>query len=207
MDSDASKVDSAASKTALEDPRVERSRRVVRRAVLEELADVGYGALTIEAVARRAGVGKSTIYRHWPGRAELIADAFEHAHQERVPDVESISLFERVVRLVGHVAEVVVDPLFSRCIPALIEGAERDEVLRAFHYRYSDTRRRELAAVIAGGVEAGEFDSAVDAEAAAVALLGVIFYRRLMTPEPVLPAHAEAIVATLIPLSEYRPAR
>src|SRR4029453_14587855 len=61
---------------AARDPRVERSRRVILGAVLDELGEVGYGALTIEAVAARAGVGKSTIYRHWPGKLELVEDAF-----------------------------------------------------------------------------------------------------------------------------------
>jgi TetR/AcrR family transcriptional regulator, regulator of autoinduction and epiphytic fitness len=57
------------------DPRVERSRRVILQAVLDELGEAGYGALTIEAVAARAGVGKSTIYRHWPGKLELVEEA------------------------------------------------------------------------------------------------------------------------------------
>ena len=52
------------------------SRRVILEAVLEELGAVGYGALTIEGVAARAGVGKSTIYRHWPGKLALVEDAF-----------------------------------------------------------------------------------------------------------------------------------
>lgn len=177
-----------------------RSRQAVRQAVLEELAEVGFGALTIEAVARRAGVGKSTIYRHWRGRVDLIADAFEHAHEEMVPDVGTGSARERVIRLVKHVASVAANPLFARCIPALIEGAERDERLRAFHHQYGATRRRELAAVVADGVEVGEFDRSVDAEMTAAVLLGVVFYRRFMTSEPLAPADAETLVATMIPL-------
>src|ERR1700681_1258993 len=118
------------------DPRVERSRHVIRGAALEELGEVGYGAFTIESVAARAGVGKSTIYRHWSDKLALIADAFETFHVQMVPSVESGSARERVVRLVHHVAEVVVDSTFSLCIPALIEGAERDRRVRAFHHRY-----------------------------------------------------------------------
>jgi AcrR family transcriptional regulator len=181
-----------------EDPRIERSRQVVRQAVLEELAEVGYGALTIEAVARRAGVGKSTIYRHWADRVDLIAEAFEHAHHEMVPDVALGSARERVVRLLTHVAAVVTDPRFSRCIPALIEGAERDQRLREFHYRYSAVRRNELAAVIADGVRNGELDSSLDAEEAAIALLGVIFYRRLMMPQALEPSAVEGLVAGVL---------
>ena len=48
------------------DPRIERSRSIILEASLQELGEVGYGAFTIESVAARAGVGKSTIYRHWP---------------------------------------------------------------------------------------------------------------------------------------------
>ena len=59
-----------------QDPRIERSRRVILEAALAELGEVGYGALTIESVAARAGVGKSTIYRHWSGKLNLVEDAF-----------------------------------------------------------------------------------------------------------------------------------
>jgi AcrR family transcriptional regulator len=177
---------------------VGRSRQVVRLAVIEQLAEVGYGALTIEAVARRAGVGKATIYRHWASRVELIADAFEHAHQAMVPAMESGTALDRLVHLVEHVAEVVTHPLYSRCISALIEGAEHDERLRAFHHQYSATRRNELAAVIRAGIESGELDGTLDAEVAAVALLGAIFYRRLMTAEPLAPCDSGALVAKLL---------
>ncbi|HEY3485891.1 MAG TPA: helix-turn-helix domain-containing protein, partial [Ilumatobacteraceae bacterium] len=57
------------------DPRVERSRRVIMEATLDELGEVGYGALSIESVARRAGVGKATVYRHWDGKLDLVTDS------------------------------------------------------------------------------------------------------------------------------------
>src|SRR5262245_16989843 len=78
------------------DPRIERSRRVILEAALEELGAVGYGALTIEGVAARAGVGKSTIYRHWPGKLPLVEDAFRtlKAHAA-IP--ESGPIRERIV--------------------------------------------------------------------------------------------------------------
>src|SRR4029077_18379227 len=107
----------------------------------------------------------------------LIADAFETFHEQRVPHDQSGSPRERVERLVRHVAEIVVDSTFSVCIPALIEGAERDARVRAFHHRYSAERRRSLVEVIAEGVAGGDFPATVDPELAAVALLGVIFYR------------------------------
>ena len=158
---------------------------VILEAAVDELARVGYGGVTIESVAARAGVGKSTIYRHWPDKLALIADAFETFHEQMVPDLSDRPVRESVELLIRHVAEVVVDSTFSRCIPAMIEGAERDPRVRDFHHRYSAERRQALVELIARGIEDGELGAMVDPElATAAALLGVIFYRRLMTGEP-----------------------
>jgi TetR/AcrR family transcriptional regulator, regulator of autoinduction and epiphytic fitness len=181
------------------DPRIERTRRVVRQAALDELGDVGYGSFTIESVAARAGVGKSTIYRHWRDKLALIADAFEASHETMVPDTQAGTARERTEQLVRHVAEVAVDSTFSRCIPALIEGAARDRRLREFHHRYSAERRRSLVSVIEEGAAVGEFAADVDAELAATALLGAIFYGRLMTAEAFDPAQARELVNTVLP--------
>jgi TetR/AcrR family transcriptional regulator of autoinduction and epiphytic fitness len=167
---------------------------VILRAAVEELAEVGYGGVTIESIAARAGVGKSTIYRHWPDKLDLIAEAFESFHQQMVPDLGELSVRESVALLLWHVAQVVVDSTFSRCIPALIEGAERDARVREFHHRYSAERRQALIDLIARGVRDGEVAADVDPELATTALLGVIFYRRLMTPHPLDPDDASRLV-------------
>jgi TetR/AcrR family transcriptional regulator, regulator of autoinduction and epiphytic fitness len=190
-----------------EDPRVERSRAVIRQAALDELAEVGYGAFTIESVAARAGVGKSTIYRHWRNKLDLIADAFESAHGHMVPDVTTGTAGERITALIRHVAEITVDSTFSRCIPALIEGARHDRRLREFHHRYSARRRRALSDLIAAGIRAGEFAVGIDTELAAQALLGTVFYSRLMSAEPFDPARASEIVAMVLPGPPTPPTR
>lgn len=191
------------------DPRIERTRRVVRQAALDELGEVGYGSFTIESVAARAGVGKSTIYRHWRDKLALIADAFEASHQTMVPDTLAGTARERTERLVRHVAGVAVDSTFSRCIPALVEGAARDPRLREFHHRYSAERRHSLVSVIEEGITGGEFAVDIDAELAATALLGAIFYGRLMAAEPFEPARSRELVNAVLPparrLSRRRP--
>ena len=176
------------------DPRVERSRQVILRAALDELGEAGYGAFTIESVAARAGVGKSTIYRHWPGKVALIADAFEASHEHAVPPVEGLTARDGLERLLRHVAEIVTDPAFWAPIPALIEGAERDPRLREFRHRYSAERRRSLADLIRRGVADGEFGLRADPELAAQALLGPIFYQRLLTSEPFDPGHVSELI-------------
>ncbi len=181
------------------DPRIERSRQVILQAALDELGERGYGRFTIESVAARAGVGKSTIYRHWSDKLALIADAFETFHVQMVPRTESGSIRERITSLIHHVAEVFVDSNFSVCIPALIEGAERDRRLRSFHHTYAAERRQTLIELIAEGKAAGEFAGSVDPELATFALLGPIVYCRLMSDKPFHPARAADLVDMVLP--------
>jgi AcrR family transcriptional regulator len=188
----------SADRTEQIDPRVERSRIVILGAAVEELAELGYGRVTIESIAARAGVGKSTIYRHWPDKLELIADAFETFHEQMVPDLGDLPVHDCVALLLRHVAEVLVDSTFSRCIPALIEGADRDQRVREFHHRFSAERRQALTDLIARGIEQGEISAAVDPELAATALLGPIFYRRLMTSQPFNPADSTQLVELVL---------
>jgi AcrR family transcriptional regulator len=180
------------------DPRIERSRRRVLEAALAELGEAGYGAFTIERVAARSGVAKSTLYRHWPGKLPLIADAFRTFHEQQAPDLSTGTPRERLARIVRHVAEILAGSTFSACIPALIEAAERDADLRAFHLRFQAEARRPLVAVVAETL--AEEGAPGDADLAASALLGAVFYARLMTAAPFDPARApDLIVAVLGP--------
>ncbi|MGH2346073.1 MAG: TetR/AcrR family transcriptional regulator [Chloroflexota bacterium] len=176
------------------DPRVERSRHLILWAALDELGEAGYGAFTIESVAARSGVAKSTIYRHWSDKLALIADAFQTFHEQQGPDITTGSPRERLERILRHVAEVIGKSIFSTCIPALIDGAERDSGLRKFHHRFQVEARKPLIAVIAEGVAAGDFPAHVNPELAALAFLGVIFYRRLMSPETFDPERASELI-------------
>jgi AcrR family transcriptional regulator len=187
------------------DPRVERSRQLILEAALDELGEAGYGAFTIESVAARSGVAKSTIYRHWSDKLALIVDAFQTFHEQQGPDVDSGSPRERLERIVQHVALIAGKSVFSSCIPALIDGAERDPGLRRFHHRFQAEARKPLVAVIAEGVAAGDFPAHVDPELAALAILGVIFYRRLMSREPFDPKRTNALIDTLLGISPVSP--
>jgi AcrR family transcriptional regulator len=180
------------------DPRVERSRRVILEAALEELGAVGYGALTIEGVAARAGVGKSTIYRHWSGKLALVEDAFRTLKaQARVP--ESGSLHDRVVDFLEQLASLVEESKYSACMPALIEAAERDPQVRAFHCDFSAARRAVLADVLREAVSTGELPRDADPDLLADALIGPIVMRRLMFSEPFDPKLVRALVDQVLP--------
>jgi TetR/AcrR family transcriptional regulator of autoinduction and epiphytic fitness len=180
------------------DPRIERTRRVVRQAALSELGEVGYGAFTIESVAARSGVAKSTIYRHWPGRLALIADALETLNRQPDPDPGHGGPRDRITQLVRHLAAAFLDSDLSACIPALIDAAERDPDVRRFLHGYNARRRRALVVAIAEGCANGDLRDDIDPELAATALAGAIIYRRVMTDQPFDPAQVPALIGSVL---------
>ncbi|HTN81170.1 MAG TPA: TetR/AcrR family transcriptional regulator, partial [Acidimicrobiales bacterium] len=154
-----------------QDPRIERSRRVILEAALAELGEVGYGALTIESVAARAGVGKSTIYRHWSGKLALVEDAFRTMKaQVLIPDEGTIR--ERIIGFLEQVAHFVEESTYSACMPALIEASERDPQVRAFHCNFSAERLAVLVDVIREAAKSGELPADTNPELLADALVG-----------------------------------
>lgn len=180
------------------DPRVERSRRIILEAVLDELVVAGYGDLTIEGVAARAGVGKSTIYRHWPGKLALVEDAFRTLKaQVLVP--EDGTLREKVIGMLEQIAGLVEESTYSACMPALIEAAERDPQVRDFHCAFSRERRAVLVDLLRSAVDGGELPAGTEPELLADALVGSIVLRRLMLHEPLDPKMVPLLVDQVLP--------
>lgn len=167
------------------DPRIEHSRRVICRAALKEFASEGYAGFRMESVAARAGVGRSTVYRHWPDKTALIADALESLNTQPDPGREDVAgnARQRVEVLLTHLARALSDSPVSACVPALIHATEKDPAVREFFHAYSARRRQRLTDTIAAGVAAGEFPASIDAEVVSIALSGALFYRRLMSAE------------------------
>ena len=91
---------------------------MICRAALKEFAEAGYSGFRIESVAARAGVGRSTVYRHWPNKAALIADALETLNTQPDPVRELVdgTARQRVEVILNHLAEVLGDSrLRARC--------------------------------------------------------------------------------------------
>src|SRR5918999_3297789 len=121
------------------DPRIIRSRRAVLDAALAELAERGFGAFTIDGVATRAGVARSTIYRLWADRTAIVADAIDELNQQPPPrPADDETPRARVATLVHHLSAAMRSSPVAACLPALIDGAERDRTLRRLHHNYND---------------------------------------------------------------------
>ncbi len=181
------------------DPRIERSRRVIQDAAIAEMAAVGYGAMTVEAVAKRAGVSKATIYRQWKSKLEIVESALGAMKDEMVID-EWRAPKERLTRLLTDLAGYLADSdnPSSACIPALVSAAHYDDEVRAFHLRFGRERRAVMSAMVSEGQEVGEIDESFDPDRVVDLLVGPLFYRRLMTADPFPPDEVAALVTTIL---------
>ncbi len=179
------------------DPRVERSRAVILDAALDELAALGYGAMTIEGVARRAGVSKATLYRQWDGKLDLVGDAVALLKQRVQPDTDG-DVRTRIVSLLRSLAELCGSSRFSSCMPAIVGAAEHDEAVREFHHRTSAERRAVLVGMLDEAVGLGRLDADADTALLAELLVGPLFLRRLMSPTAFPPADVERVVSTVL---------
>ena len=180
------------------DKRIERTHREVLAAAIALLGERGYAAFNMEAVADHAGVAKSTLYRHWPTKVALIADALETLNVQPKPEPAEGDVRHRVTILLRHLATALANSPFAACLPGLIEAAKHHTEVADFLHIYSARRRETLVAVIRHGVAAGDLPQGFDAETAALALSGAIFYRRLMTPEPYSADEIPALVAMVL---------
>jgi TetR/AcrR family transcriptional regulator, regulator of autoinduction and epiphytic fitness len=183
------------------DPRVERSRELVLTAALDLLGEVGYGALTVEAVAARSGVAKSTVYRHWGGKLELVADAFVELKREVFEPPPPGPLRERVMYLLERALAKQRDPKWraAACVPALIEAAAHCEDVAAVSRMLAERGTQPLIDVLDDGKAAGELPAGVDTAVLADALVGPIALRHLFHRPPVEPDELPALVDLILP--------
>ncbi len=192
-------------KTARGRPRSEGCHGAILGAVAELLRSEGYGALTIEAVARQAGVGKQTIYRWWRSRAEVVLEAYANHAASRVPvpdlgslradlEVFMVTAFNRLndvsgPTMRGLMADAVLDPEFLVLMR---------EVL-------IERRRGALREVLARGAQRGELDPAADGEVLIDLLFGALWHRLLLQHAALDAAFARQIVGVVLDGARARP--
>ncbi len=182
--------------------RSDRAHHAVLRATMDVLAEVGYRAMTIEAIAARAGVGKKTIYRWWPSKAAVALEALTAHADTHVPFLDTGSLkgdlltyFERSfpglqgesgTLLRGLAAEAQLDPDFAR----------------DFQRVFIVPRREALVMLLKRGTQRGELAAATDLDVLADLIYGAKWYRFLLHPAPLDDAFAQEIVELILRLGK-----
>jgi len=175
-----------------------RAARVVSRilqAAAEELTRVGYGALRIEEVASKAGVNKTTIYRRWPGKAELVTDAIRGlVSNASPPDTGNLrsDLFAYFSILVKRSHE----PMWRGLLITLNSLVEPElEVLAKELRSAARESRREM---IQRGIDRGELPRGVDAALVADIVSAPILYQTLHLGDPVDTHYIESVLDVVL---------
>lgn len=153
-------------------------------ATLQLLAEGGLNGLTMEAVAARAGVGKATLYRRWPGKAELVVDAL--ASLSEPPDASAgAGVRDELVALLEAVRRKSTSSLAGQIFPRLIgEGAANPELMALYRRRVLDPRRVRFEAALRRGIDEGLVRPDVDVDYAVDLLVGAMAYRNLIRTDP-----------------------
>jgi AcrR family transcriptional regulator len=165
-------------------PRSERARRAILEAASDLFEKGGYPAATIEAIADRSGVAKTTIYRWWPHRAALMVELLLTMAEQAAPPPAGPDPMRALQAELHSVAQAVDAPP-GRLLMALLSDALNDrEVRDALLVGLFAPRRKATADVIRKAQESGALRADVPPELAVDLFFGPLFYRTLIRQEP-----------------------
>jgi AcrR family transcriptional regulator len=171
-----------------------RSVSKILAAARDVLSGQGYPALTIEAVAAAAGVGKSTIYRWWPSKEALVADALaEIFRADEIPDLGDTHAELR--RAVDMTIDNYANEDMAASLPALAGGLlPHLELMARFREAFLYRKRENIAVALRRGIQRGDLPHDLDVDLVQDIWAGTILYRRLMTGSPLDVDLAEYLV-------------
>lgn len=177
--------------------RAERVRSAVLGAAAELLTEVGYEQMSVEDVAARAGVHKTTVYRRWPTKADLTADAVQLHSAEAIPIPDTGSVVEDLKLLARDVVANIGTEGGSRRSRSIAAAASTsDELATAMHGFWA--HRLSLSGdVVKRAIERGELPASADANLIIETVIGPLWLRLLLTGEPITEDLADEVVELL----------
>jgi AcrR family transcriptional regulator len=166
------------------DGRIRKSRDRVLTTAFEILGQSGIGGFSVDEVARRSGVAKTTIYRHWASREALVLDAASRISAEQdVPD--SGSLEGDLVAILVNLGHLLSTARWSSVVPSIVDVAERDPEFAAVHGTIQRGHAAPVRMVLERAVERGELSESTDVSTMVSGLVGPLYYRRWFSREPI----------------------
>jgi AcrR family transcriptional regulator len=179
-------------------PRSEQADRAIIDAALAEFAETGAAGLCIEKVAARAGVGKATIYRRWPGKEDLLLDALG-ALRTPLPEPRGESVRDDLTALVEAIRQESVDPRRVRQSALLMgEGTSYPRLIGRYVEAVVEPRRDVFRAVLRRGMATGELREGANIEAAVDMLTGAVLARARLSQDRGDRGYARRIVDELL---------
>ncbi|WP_372664128.1 TetR/AcrR family transcriptional regulator [Amycolatopsis kentuckyensis] len=168
--------------------------QAITDAVLHELAEQGYGRLSMEAVAKRAGVGKSALYRRWKSKDEMIAAVVTEFSVSRAVLEDTGSLRGDLRATLQAVLDWLTHPLFSRILPDLVaEDARNPDRGRATRENIGGPRREVAEVMLRRAITRGELPADLDLEMAMDVLAAPIYWRLVVRQAPAEPDYLDRL--------------
>ncbi len=161
-------------------PRSEESRQSILRSTIKLLQQHGFSELSIEAIAADANVGKTTVYRWWPTKAALVADAFSASAEKELRFPNTGSVYDDIRQQMGGLIRIFRSQR-GKIVAALLAGGQSDpELLEAYRDRFLWPRRRQAYQTLQRGVDRGELPQGCDFDLILDSLYGPILMRFLI---------------------------
>jgi AcrR family transcriptional regulator len=164
-------------------PRSEEARRKALAAAMDVIVEKGVGDLTIEEVAQRSGVAKTTIYRHWPERASLIVDTVR-ASFEHVSTPDTGTLRGDLEAYFGGMVRADLSGKVGQLMPCLIDAAGRDAEIELLLDRIAVERQQPILTIVARSQARGELPDDLDPRVVVGTIVGPIVFRKLVWRQP-----------------------
>jgi AcrR family transcriptional regulator len=158
-------------------------RADVLAATLDLLQRTAFAGLTVEAVAERSGVHRTTIHRRWPTRAALVADALLEVSAAQVAVPDTGRLRSDLRRFARAVRDAISTPLAKSIVSALSDPRASRELAEVAR-RFWETRFSATRAIVERAIERGEIPRGTDARFVVEALGGPIWFRVFVVSEP-----------------------
>jgi AcrR family transcriptional regulator len=174
-------------------PRSEQAHRAAIAATVEVLLDSGVDGVTIEEVAARSGVAKSTLYRHFGSKEDLIATAARGCVTEH-PTPDTGNLADDLHFLFHRYQENDDKQRFGELLPMLIDAGNRDPQIQTIVDAVLEERRRPMRTVLQLAQLRGEISRDLDLDTAMAMIIGPLAYRRLVERRPVTPEFKATVV-------------
>jgi AcrR family transcriptional regulator len=180
-------------KETVHDARVERSKEVILKITSELLAENGLGGVSVDEVSRRSGIAKTTIYRHWATRSDLLLDACALLSAEQVPP-NTGSLGSDLRVLLSELANLLATARWASVLPSVMDAAERETPVAEVYGRMQMEHAAPFREVIQRAIERGELPPDSDPSILTATLVGPLYYRRWFSREPISDAFLEKIL-------------
>ena len=179
-------------------PRSERAEQAILDATLEAIGDYGVDGVRCEDVAARAGVGKATLYRRWPGKEDLLIAAFASL-KAPLPEPRGESVREDLIAMLEVMAADADDPRYARQFALLHgEGERYPRLVRRYKEQVVEPRRELIRSVLRRGVATGELRPGTDVEVTMLLVTGAVMARGKHDTTPAEPGFASRVVDELL---------